>query len=537
MPMFPTNMRHHMKPQEYNNKYENYIGGEWRSLESSSRTVINSYNPAAKTKLISSVPDSGEHEINEAVGCAKEAQGNWSEMSMGARASLLEALADRAESRQEELGRLVTDSMGKILAEGKGDILFANLSLRYFAAQAREQQGSVYLSAVPGKKTYTLRKPRGVVGIISPWNFPAMIPIGWQAAPALVYGNTIVLKPSEDSPELAAEYAKMAHEVGFPKGVFNVVFGDGPHAGEPLARHPDVNVVLFTGSSMVGKHLRQVTSDPKYCDKLFFGELGGKNGLIISDRGDYATALAASWKSIVATTNQRCVSASKLIVHSKLLPRFADDLAELLELTRIGYGAQPGIDMGPLINQAAVQKYIRHLDYGKEYWSSTLCNGGVLQTGPEYKEGYFVKPSLGIMEFDWKRDIDPSSAASILTEEAFSPVATLVPYDRNVSQALEILNATDYGLSSALISNDINEVNQFEWKAPGIKYINGATVAAEIHLPFVGEKGSNIGGIPGNAGIMAAVTHSTPVSVFSLPNPTLALPEEVAEKVKQMSGS
>ena len=525
-----------MKPKEYNHNYDNYIGGEWKPAKSSSLEVIKSVNPAAKGMLISTTPDSGKHEIDEAVGCALEAKSNWAALPMGARASLLEALANAADSRLEDLGRLVTDSMGKIIAEGKGDIVFANLSLRYFAAQAREQQGEVYSSAVPGKKSYTLRKPRGVAGIISPWNFPAMIPIGWQAAPALVFGNPVVIKPSEDSPELVAEYAKMAEEVGFPKGVFNIVFGEGPKAGEALALNPDVNTVLFTGSSVVGKHLRQATSDPKFCDKLFFGELGGKNGVIVSNKGDYATALAACWKSIVATTNQRCVSASKIIVDSKLLPRFADDLAELLEMTQIGYGMAPGVDMGPLINQDAVDKYKQHLQYGKDTWATTLCPGGVLDA-PEYKEGYYVKPSLGIMEFDRKRDLSPCSAAPILTEEAFSPVATLVPYKQDIFQALEILNATEYGLSSAIISNDINEINKFEWGAPGIKYVNGATVAAEIHLPFVGEKGSNISGIPGNAGIVAAVTHSTPVSVFSLPNPTLALPPELMEKVKQKSGS
>ena len=523
-----------MKPQANNFKLQNYINGEWIPFEG--QDGIKSYNPAAKSKLVSISPNSGEAEVNEAVGCAREAQKNWAAMSIGARASLLEDLANLADSRQEELGRLVTDSMGKIITEGKGDIAFANLSLRYFASQSREQQGDVYLSSIPGKKTYTLRKPRGVVGIISPWNFPAMIPIGWQAAPALVYGNTIVLKPSEDSPELVAEYAKMADEVGFPKGVFNVVFGEGPKVGEPLALHPSVSTVLFTGSSAVGKHLHQLTSDPKFNDKLFFGELGGKNGIIISDKCDYGTALAAAWKSIAATTNQRCVSASKIVVHSKLLNRFTNDLAELLEMTKIGYGMNPGIDMGPLINEDAVKKYLCHLDYGKEFWSEIICPGGIVKDLPEHKDGYFVKPSLGVMDFDWGRDVDPCSAAAILTEEAFSPVATLVSYQEDISQALKILNATEYGLSSALVSNDINEIQQFEWGAPGIKYVNGATVAAEIHLPFVGEKGSNISGIPGNAGIVAAVTHSTPVSVFSIPNLTLALPGAIAEKVKQKSG-
>ena len=520
-----------MEPRAYDHQFGNYIGGKWHPLAAA---TLDSFNPAARTKKISTTTASTASSVEEAVAAAREAYPAWSALSMGQRAALLEAWAKRAAERLDDLGRLVTETMGKPLPEGKGDILFANLSIDYNAAHARESQGDVFASSVPGKKTYTIRKPRGVAAVIGPWNFPAMIPMGWQAAPALIYGNTVVVKPSEDAPELVAEYAKMAEEVGFPPGVLNVVFGDGPAAGEPLALHPDVNVVLFTGSSAVGRHLRHVTSHPDFYDKLFFGELGGKNGLIISDRCDYATALKAAWKSVTLTTNQRCVSASKVIVHRSLLDRFSEDLTRLLDMTEIGYGGREGVDMGPLINQDAVDKYVTHLGYGDAFWQETLLPGKVL-AGGEYAEGHFVSPALGWMEFDWDRDASPSTAASILTEEAFSPVVTLLPYSQGVEEALAMLGATEYGLSSALVTNDVNEMQVFEQEAPGVKYVNGATVAAEIHLPFVGEKGSNAGGIPGNAGIVAAVTHSTPVSTFSLPNPTLALPEALEEKVKKMA--
>ncbi len=521
-----------MQPTGYDYRYGNFINGRFCEPGAD---FMTSTNPAATHLGISSFAASTEKDVNEAVGAAREAYAGWSSLPMGARADLLEKWAALADARIDELGRLVTESMGKPLAEGKGDILFANLSLRYFAAQARQAQGEVFGSAIAGKKTYTLRRPRGVVGVISPWNFPAMIPIGWQAAPSLIYGNTVVIKPSEDSPELTMEYTKLAEEAGFPRGVINVVLGDGPGAGQPLALHPDVNVVLFTGSSAVGKKLRQLVSDPSYTDKLFFGELGGKNGIIISSRGDYETALKAAWKSSVLTTNQRCVSASKIVVDRKLLPHFAEDLADLLADTSVGYGGKEGVVMGPLINQDALDKYERHLAYGEESWSTTFLPGGILRDTEEQRGGNFVSATLGLAEFDWKRDADPRTASRILTEEAFSPVITLIPYDDGVREAVSILNATDYGLASAIVTNDVNEVGVFESEAPGVKYINGATVAAEIHLPFVGEKGSNIGGIPGNAGIVSAVTHTTPVSVFSLPNPTLAVSESMSERIRKMA--
>jgi len=457
--------------------YKNYINGEW--VEGSGGKAIEDRNPANREELVGMFPSSTEADVNLAVDAAKEAFKSWRLLPAPKRAEILYRTAEILVSRKEDYARDMTREMGKVLAETRGDVQEAIDMTYLMAGEGRRQFGQTTPSELPNKFAMAVRSPIGVAALVTPWNFPMAIP-SWKIAPALVMGNTVVLKPAEDTPYSSYNFAQVLAEAGLPRGVVNIVNGTGPEAGAPLVRHRDTQLVSFTGSTEVGRIISEACA-PTF--KKCHLEMGGKNIIIVMDDANLDLALDGVLWGAFGTSGQRCTAASRVAVHKKVYREFTAKLAERARALRVGDGLDPETDMGPTINEQQLQTVIKYVEIGKNE-GAKLTTGGHRLDGGAYSRGWFHEPTVFV-------DVDPNMR--IAQEEIFGPVVSAIPFD-TFEQALEIANGVVYGLSSSLYTRNVNNAfRALRDLETGIVYINAPTIGAETHLPFGGIKNTGNG--------------------------------------------
>jgi aldehyde dehydrogenase (NAD+) len=476
---------------------QNYINGQWLDCGE----TFESVNPADTTQVLGVLPQTPADMVGEAVKAARAAYDDWRSLSWVTRAEYIDNLAQLIKRDTDKLTTLVTQECGKPKNEGYADVIEALHMAQYMAGKGREPIGLCISSEIAAKDAYILRKPKGVVGVITPWNFPVAIPL-WGCLPALLAGNTVVLKPSEETPVCGHELAKLFEEAGFPAGVINIVHGDGAVTGNAIATNPDVNVMLFTGSRAVGKKLQQAAAMELH--KFVATEMGGKNATIILDDANLDIAVNAAVLGAFKTSGQRCVTSGRMIVDKKIEAEFTKRYIEQVKNIVVGDGLKDGVFMGPLINQKGVDKWNHHNKMAQEEGAQVLVHGTEL-TGPDHANGTFVSPF--VYRFDsYKKD------TYCLREEAFSPHVAIIPVD-GIDEAIEVYNDTDYGLAMAVITENYRNWRYVRDKAEyGLGYVNLPSIGAEVHLPFGGVKSSGNGN-PAAEGALDAVTHRVAFTV------------------------
>lgn len=456
-------------------QFLNYINGEW--IQAKSGEVIESINPANWDEVVGVIQHSNQEDVDLAVQAAKSAFKNWSKMSAVNRGLFLEKAAALLEQRADEIAEIATKEMGKVLAEMKGEVLRGVAILRYYAQEGMRTNGEVLPSASDEKFLFTKRVPLGVVGVITPWNFPVAIPI-WKMAPALVYGNTVVFKPAAETGVTAAKIVEIFAEAGLPQGVLNLVNGDGAVAGNALVEHEDVHAITFTGSNAVG---RQIAAKAALKGKKYQLELGGKNPAIVLEDADLELAANLTVAGAMKQTGQRCTATSRVYVHEQVYDTFKELLLEKVRSLKIGNGLDPNAQMGPVASKKQFDTVIGYIEKGKEEGASLLVGGGVpKEQGLE--KGYFIEPTI----FE-----NVAHDMTIAREEIFGPVLCLIKV-KNYEEAIEKANDTVYGLSASLFTNNIGRTFQFvDDIEAGLIQINGETGGAEPQAPFGGMKESS----------------------------------------------
>ncbi len=456
--------------------YSNYINGRW--VKAKGGRTFESTNPA-NCKVIGTVPSSSKEDVDAAVRAAKTAFNFWRLTPAPVRATYLVKAALNLEKRKQRLGELVTGEMGKVIAEGLGDVQEAIDMGLYMAGEGRRMFGQTTHSELPNKDMRSIREPIGIFGIITPWNFPIAIP-SWKIFPALIAGNTVVFKPSSETPVCAIEFVKALHDAGLPPGVLNLVIGSGSEVGNPLVQHPDVSGVSFTGSCDTGFGIEGV------CGRLHkpvATEMGGKNGILVMDDADLELAVDGAVWGGFGTTGQRCTAASRVILHKAIKEEFTEIFVRRAKSMRLGDGLLKTTDMGPLVNEAARKKVEEYVGIGLKE-GATLLTGGKVSKAKGCGKGWFFEPTIFT-------DVNPKMR--IAQEEIFGPVVCLLEC-RDLEEGINIINNTKYGLSNSVYTRDVNSSARAERDIQsGLVYINASTIGSEVHLPFGGIKNSGMG--------------------------------------------
>jgi alpha-ketoglutaric semialdehyde dehydrogenase len=451
--------------------YKNFIGGEW--VDAASGETFESTSPA-NGETIGDFPSSGAEDVDRAVAAAKEAFVEWRLVPAPKRGEILFRLARLLEEEKSALTDLMTHEMGKVKAEAGGDVQEAIDITYYMAGEGRRLFGQTTPSELQNKWNMSIRVPIGVVGAITPWNFPVAIP-SWKLVPALICGNTVVLKPAEDTPALAERFVALLSEAGIPDGVVNIVHGYGESAGEALVRHPDVPVITFTGSRETGILVAKGAAERL---KHLHVELGGKNAIIVLDDADLDLAVDGIVWSAFGTSGQRCTAASRVIVQRGAYDELQKRLVARAEAMRLGPGWEDGTDIGPVINRAALDKIHSYTGIGKDE-GATLLTGGEPATDGDLGKGFYYHPTV----FG-----DVEAGMRIANEEIFGPTTALIPVS-DFDEAIHVANAVGYGLSSSIFTRDVNKAfRAMRDLEAGITYVNAGTIGAEVHLPFGGTK-------------------------------------------------
>ncbi len=457
--------------------YPNFIGGAWKNARSGETFV--STNPAHLSEIVGQYQKSRREDLEEAIAAAVKAQPSWAAMPAPARGEILYRAAQVFAQRKEELAELMTREMGKTLKETRGEVEVAIDVAKFMASETRHAEGETVPSALPDKMCLTLRHPLGVVGLITPWNFPLAIP-AWKTFPALAAGNTVVLKPASDTPLLALKMAEVLTEAGLPAGVLNVITGPGGSLGDALVSHKQIAMISLTGSTEVGRHVAEICGrDLRRCSL----ELGGKNAVVVLDDGDLDLAAESVTWAAFGTAGQRCTATSRVIVQRGALQGFTDRLVAATEKLRIGDGLNPATEMGPLVNMGRVHAVHDYTEIGKRE-GARLLTGGMPLTQGEYSEGAFYQPTIF-------SEVTPDMR--IAQEEIFGPFISILPVE-TYEDAIRTVNATNYGLSTAVFT----ESSRLTFRAmrdiaSGLLYFNAGTTGSEIHLPFGGMKASGNG--------------------------------------------
>ena len=457
--------------------FKNFINGEWVAARSGQ--TLEDRNPANRHELVGYFPSSGESDVEMAVDAAKAAFDGWRLTPAPHRAEILYRAAELLVQRKEDFARAMTQEMGKVLAETRGDVQEAIDMTYLMAGEGRRLFGNTTPSELRSKFAMSERVPVGVAGLITPWNFPMAIP-SWKVMPALICGNTAVLKPAEDTPLSAWHLTQALQEAGLPAGVLNVVFGEGPEAGGPIIKHRDVNLVSFTGSTEVGRIVSQECA-PSF--KRCHLEMGGKNIIIVMDDANLDLAIEGAVWGGFGTTGQRCTAASRIAVHKKVYAEFKSKFVERAKALTVGDGLDPATQMGPCINEQQLKTVMKYVEIGQVEGAKLAAGGHRLETG-NLAYGWFHEPTVFA-------DCDPTMR--ICQEEIFGPVVTLIPFD-TFEQAIEIANGVNYGLSAAVYTRNVNQsFRAMRDLQTGIVYINAPTIGAEVHLPFGGTKNTGNG--------------------------------------------
>jgi aldehyde dehydrogenase (NAD+) len=482
-------MTHHMtKPvsdggESKTMEFKNFIDGEW--VESASGKTFEDVNPADTREVVATFQHSNKADVDAAVDAAKRAFAKWRLVPAPRRAEMVFRAAEILIERKEKHAREMTREMGKVLKETRGDVQEAIDAAYYNAGEGRRLFGPTVPSELPNKFAMAVRQPIGVCGMITPWNFPMAIS-SWKL-PAIVCGNTCVIKPAQDTPLSTFNLVQALTDAGVPKGVINVIAGYGPEAGAPLAEHPSVRAVSFTGSSAVGRIIGTTAAKSfKPCSL----ELGGKNPMIVLDDANLELAVEGGLWGAFGTTGQRCTATSRIIVQKGVYRQFIDEFIARAKKIKVGNGLDESVEMGPAVNEKQLKNSLNYIEIGKKEGAKLVTGGNRLDTG-DYQYGWFLEPTVFV-------DVDPKMR--IAQEEIFGPVVSIIPCD-DLEHAIAIANNIEYGLSSSLYTKDVNKafaaVRDLE---AGITYINAPTIGAEVHLPFGGTKATGNGHREGGIG-------------------------------------
>ncbi|HZU08888.1 MAG TPA: aldehyde dehydrogenase family protein [Pseudacidobacterium sp.] len=466
--------------------YRNLIGGEWVAARTG-KTFLNT-NPANKNDVVGEFQSSGADDVDAAVRAAAEAFKTWRLVPAPKRAEILYRTGHLLEQRKEQYAKEMTREMGKVLAETRGDVQEAIDTAYYMAGEGRRLFGQTTPSELPSKFAMSVRMPVGVCGMIAPWNFPMAIP-SWKLFPALVCGNTCVIKPAEDTPLSTFNLVQTLMDAGLPKGVVNIITGYGPDAGAPLVEHPGVRAISFTGSSEVGRIVGQTAAAHfKPCSL----EMGGKNAMIVLDDANLDLALDGAVWGAFGTTGQRCTATSRIILHKNIAAEFTEKLVTRAKALKIGDGLDESVEMGPQINEQQIETSTKYCEIAQQEGAKLLCGGKRLTEGA-YANGTFFAPTVF-------SGVKPNMR--IAQEEIFGPVVALIECG-SFDEAIEIANGIRYGLSTALYSRNVNNAYRaMRDLEAGITYINAPTIGAEVHLPFGGVKQTGNGHREGGTGAL-----------------------------------
>jgi alpha-ketoglutaric semialdehyde dehydrogenase len=464
--------------------YKNLIDGEW--VEASTGETFENRNPADTRDVVGIFQKSGTPDVDAAVDAAKRAFKKWRLVPAPKRAEIIFRAAEILVERKEEYSRDMTREMGKIIKETRGDTQEAIDTAYYMAGEGRRLFGPTTPSELPNKFAMAIRQPLGVCAMITPWNFPMAIP-SWKLLPALVCGNTCVIKPAQDTPLSTFNLVRTLLDAGVPKGVINIVTGFGSKVGGPLTEHPDIRAVSLTGSTEVGRIVgTSAAKSFKHCSL----ELGGKNPMIVLDDANLDLAIDGGLWGAFGTTGQRCTATSRIIVQKGVYNEFINRYVDRAKRLRVGNGLDETTDMGPAVNENQLKTDLSYVEIGKAEGAKLACGGNRLDKG-DYQHGYFMEPTVFT-------DVNPKMR--IAQEEIFGPVVSIIPCD-DLENAIDIANNIEYGLSSALYTRDVNKafVAMRDLYA-GITYINAPTIGAEVHLPFGGVKATGNGHREGGFG-------------------------------------
>ncbi|MEE9323454.1 MAG: aldehyde dehydrogenase family protein [Candidatus Aenigmarchaeota archaeon] len=457
--------------------YLNYIDGKW--VKSSSGKTFNNINPATG-EIVCKCQAGNSKDVNLAVRAAKDNFKKWKFVPPPKKGEILFRAARMLEERKEKLARLLTMENGKNLEEARGEVQEAIDATKYFAGEGRRLLGETTTSELPDKFAMFIHEPIGVVGMITPWNFPIAIP-SWKIPVALVAGNTIVFKPSSDAPALGIEFVKIFEEAGIPGGVLNLVTGPGSSAGEAIARHKDIGHLSFTGSTDVGTHIYVEGAKKLNSVEL---EMGGKNPEIVLKDANLDLAVDGAIWGAFGTAGQRCTATSRIIVERPVLRKFTEKFLKRAKKVKVGNGLKKGVLTGPIINARQMTKILGYIDQGKKEGAKILI-GGKRLTGKEHKKGFFIAPTVF-------SGVKPGM--TIAQEEIFGPVVCIMEA-KDFDDAVRIANSVNYGLSWSIYTKDVNKaIKAMRLAESGLVYINAPTIGAEVHLPFGGVKGTGSGG-------------------------------------------
>ncbi|MFZ0787005.1 MAG: aldehyde dehydrogenase family protein [Candidatus Acidiferrales bacterium] len=450
----------------------NYINGRW--VESRSTATLERRNPADLNEVLSVSPLSTRAEVGEAVAAAKAAFPAWRDTPAPTRGKILARAAALMEKRKEELARTLTREEGKTFKESLVEMQRSINILEFTAGEGRRIGGETVPSETPRNLTYTIKQPLGVVGAITPWNFPVAIPV-WKAAPALVAGNTMVIKPAELTPQTCAQMCEIFEQAGLPPGVLNMVLGAGEEVGDELLRSPDVRAISFTGSNEIGSLIYATAAKQmKKCQC----EMGGKNPVVVLKDADLALAADSVVAGAFGSSGQRCTATSRVVVEESIANQFVEMLVERAKKLKVGNGLDPATDVGPLVDEQQLKTVLRYIDTGKK--EAALLQGG----GRAGDNGYFVAPTI----FDQVR-----WDSTIAQEEIFGPVLSIIRVP-DFEEALRVANSVKYGLSSSIYTNDAARIFEFiDRIESGMTHVNAPTVVSEAQLPFGGVKATGVG--------------------------------------------
>src|SRR5438132_3528148 len=458
--------------------YHNFINGRW--VPSRSDAWLENRNPADTRDVVGRFPHSTEEDVDEAVASAAKAFNHWRQTPAPRRAEILFRVGEILIRDKQKYTADMTRHMGKVLKEAGGDVQEAIDCTYYASGEGRRLYGFTTPAEMPNMFAMCVRQPVGLCGLITQWNFPMAIP-SWKLMPALVCGNTVVIKPAEYTPLSTYNLIKACEEAGVPPGVVNLVMGRGSVVGSRMTGHSSLRLISITGSTETGRVVASACAERNAICSL---EMGGKNAIIIMDDADIDNAVEGAICGAFGTSGQRCTASSRLIVHKKVYKQFSNKLVERAKALRIGNGADPKVDVGPVINQAAVEKIMSYIDIGENEDGATLACGGHHLNKGDYAHGYFIEPTVFT-------DVTPHMR--IAQEEIFGPVTSVIPTN-SLDEAIEIANGVQYGLSAAIYTQDVNRAfHAMNETYTGIFYVNASTIGAEVHLPFGGTKATGNG--------------------------------------------